>query len=111
MKGTVKMKKSKLSVGLVASFIGALALTSCGDTSRLKEPTADGELVQFVDYNGDKKIVIGANDLYGKYSDSKDGTRKVAHQICCKRWSREQKRWSCCFEQCDRKKSCLASLE
>jgi hypothetical protein len=75
------MKKSKLSVGLVASFIGALALTSCGDTSRLKEPTADGELVSFVGYNGSEKIVIGANDMYGKYSESKDGTQLYYNAI------------------------------
>ena len=67
------MKKSKLSVGLVASFIGALALSACNET-RLKE--RDGDLVEFVSYNGgDDKIVIGANDLYGKYSESKDGTK------------------------------------
>ena len=73
------MKKSKLSVGLVASFIGALALSACNET-RLSEK--DGDLVEFVTYNGgEEKIVIGANDLYGKYSESKDGTQLYYNAI------------------------------
>ena len=66
------MKKSKLSVGLVASFIGALAVTACDSTVAVTEKK--GELVELVDYNGNK-IEIKTDDIYGKYTDSSDGTK------------------------------------
>ena len=45
------MKKSKLSVGLVTSFIGALALTACNETADVT--SKDNSLVELVDYNGE----------------------------------------------------------
>ncbi|MCR4911254.1 MAG: hypothetical protein K5925_01850 [Bacilli bacterium] len=67
------MKKSKLSVGLVASFIGALAMSAC-DSSSSPVTSKEGELVELVGYNNEK-IIIKTDDLYGKYSDSSDGTK------------------------------------
>ena len=67
------MKKSKLSAGLVASFIGALALSACNSSST--GPTSkEGELVKLLGYNSDE-IIIKTDDMYGKYSDSSDGTK------------------------------------
>ena len=40
------MKKSKLSIGLVTSFIGALALTSCGNTATVTP--SDKSVVDFI---------------------------------------------------------------
>ena len=66
------MKKSKLSVGLVTSFIGALALTSCGETPAVT--SKDGSLVEIVDYNG-STIEIKTDDLYKEYSESSNGRK------------------------------------
>ena len=66
------MKKSKLSVGLVASFVGALAMSACSSTPAVVEK--EGDLVELVDYNNGK-IEIKTNDIYGKYTDSSDGTK------------------------------------
>ena len=67
------MKKSKLSVGLVASFVGALAMTAC-NSSTSKLSVKDGSLVELVDYNNGT-IEIKTDDLYGEYSDSSSGTK------------------------------------
>ena len=67
------MKKSKLSVGLVASFIGALALSACGESTPAVT-TKKGSLVELVDYNSEK-IEIKTDDLYSKISESSDGRR------------------------------------
>ena len=68
------MKKSKLSIGLVTSFIGALALTSCGQEtpSVTKNKT---NIVNFTGYNGKTdKIEINVDELYSEYGNSKEGT-------------------------------------
>ena len=68
------MKKNKLSVGLVTSFIGALALTSCSTAAEVTP--SDSSIVEFVGYNGENnKIEVNTNAFYGKYSDSNDGTK------------------------------------
>ena len=68
------MKKSKLSVGLVASFIGALALTSCSSTAAVTKK--DNSLVEFIGYNSEKdRMEIKVDEIYGKYTHSDDGTR------------------------------------
>lgn len=67
------MKKSKLSVGLVASFIGALALSAC-NSSTPAVTEKEGSLVELVGYNDDT-IEIKTNDIYGKYTDSSEGTK------------------------------------
>ena len=68
------MKKSKLSIGLVTSFIGALALTAC-DNSTPAVTKSKNSIVNFVGYNGKTdKIEINVDELYSEYSNSKEGT-------------------------------------
>lgn len=67
------MKKSKLSVGLVASFIGALALTSCSTPAVTSK---DNSLVEFIGYNGSgDKLEIKVDEIYRKYANSDDGVK------------------------------------
>ena len=66
------MKKSKLSVGLVTSFIGALALTACNETPAVT--SKENSLVELVNYNGDT-IEIKTDETYAKYSESSDGRK------------------------------------
>ena len=68
------MKKSKLSVGLVASFIGALAMSACNQDTSAAVNEENGTLVKLVDYNGDQ-IVVKTDDLYNDYTNSSDGTK------------------------------------
>ena len=68
------MKKSKLSIGLVTSFIGALALTSCS-TDTPKVTSSKTSIVDIIGYNDSKdKIEINIDELYSKYGDSSEGT-------------------------------------
>lgn len=66
------MKKSKLSVGLVTSFISALALTACNETPAVT--SKENSLVELVNYNGDT-IEIKTDETYAKYSESSDGRK------------------------------------
>ena len=68
------MRKSKLSLGLVASFIGALALTACDDsTSAVTKSKHD--IVNFTGYNSKtEKLGIDVDELYRIYGQSKEGT-------------------------------------
>lgn len=68
------MKKSKLSIGLVTSFIGALALTAC-DNATPAVTAKKGSIVEFVGYNGKTdKITINVDELYSEYGYTKEGT-------------------------------------
>ena len=67
------MKKSKLSLGLVTSFIGALALTSCNTTATVT--SSDKSIVDFIGYNNeDEKLEIDIDQFYSEYGDSDEGT-------------------------------------
>lgn len=67
------MKKSKLSLGLVTSFIGALALTSCNTTATVT--ASDKSIVDFIGYNNeDEKLEIDIDQFYSEYGDSDEGT-------------------------------------
>ena len=68
------MKKSKLSIGLVTSFIGALALTACGeDTASVTK--SKSSVVSIVGYNGKTdKIEINVDELYREYGYTQEGT-------------------------------------
>jgi hypothetical protein len=67
------MKKSKLSIGLVTSFIGALALTSCNSTPAVT--SSKESIVDFVGYNSeDEKITIDIDKFYSEYGESEEGT-------------------------------------
>lgn len=68
------MKKSKLSIGLVTSFIGALALTACNESSSAVTK-GKGSAVDIIGYNSkSEKIEINVDELYREYGESKDGT-------------------------------------
>lgn len=70
------MKKSKLSLGLVTSFIAAMSLTACN-----KDVTeSDNALVTMKGYSGET-IEIVTNDMYNKYRNSSDGISKFYNQI------------------------------
>ncbi len=73
------MKKSKLSIGLVTSFIGALALTSCTTATVTKSKDS---IVDFTSYNGkDEKIEINVDELYREIGESKEGTNLYYNAI------------------------------
>ena len=68
------MKKSRLSIGLVTSFIGALALTAC-DNDAPAVTANKTAIVNFTGYNGKTdKIEINVDELYSEYGNSKEGT-------------------------------------
>ena len=74
------MKKSKLSIGLVTSFIGALALTSCGDAATVTP--SDKSVVDFIGYNNSTdRIEINVDELYREFGQGKDGTTKYYNAI------------------------------
>ena len=67
------MKKSKLSIGLVTSFIGALALSSCGSEAAVTK--SKNSIVDFIGYNSETdRIEINVDELYRECSESKEGT-------------------------------------
>ena len=75
------MKKSKLSIGLVTSFIGALALTSCGsETADVTK--SKSSVVSFVGYNGKTdKIEVNTDELYSEYGYSQEGVNLYYNAI------------------------------
>ncbi len=74
------MKKSKLSIGLVTSFIGALALTSCGTTATVTP--SDKSVVDFIGYNSETdRLEINVDQLYREFGESKDGTTKYYNAV------------------------------
>lgn len=71
------MKKSKLSIGLVTSFIAAMAMSAC--TSDVKP---DGNaLVTFKPYGGGSEISILTDDMYNDYILSNAGATKFYEKI------------------------------
>ena len=70
------MKKSKLSIGLVTSFIAAMALSSCGKTVTKD----DNNLVSFKGY-GDEDLVVEINQLYDDYLKSSSGISKYYDKV------------------------------
>lgn len=70
------MKKSKLSVGLVTSFIASMALSACGQTVT-KDST---NLVEFTGNNG-QSLSISIDDIYKDYLESSAGISKYYDQV------------------------------
>ena len=70
------MKKSKLSLGLVTTFIAAMSLSACGKVEAKK-----GSIVTFTPYGGGQTVDIVTDDMYNKYHDSTDGISKFYSQI------------------------------
>ena len=70
------MKKSKLSVGLVTSFIAAMALSSCG-----QKVTKDStNIVEFTGNNG-QTLSISIDEIYKDYLESSAGISKYYDQV------------------------------
>ena len=67
------MKKNKLTIGLVTSFIGALALTSCKSTPVVT--SKDNSIIEFVGYNGESYINVNTDEFYSKYAASNEGVK------------------------------------
>ena len=78
------MKKSKLTATLVSSFIGALALTSCGNTATTSRitPSDNGTLIELTGYNGEtEKLSVLTEEMYQKYTESQDGVKMFYNAV------------------------------
>lgn len=70
------MKKSKLAIGLVSSFIGALAMGACSGSVT----SNDNAIVTINGYNGETINVI-TNDVYEQYRYTSDGIIRFYNSI------------------------------
>ena len=70
------MKKSKLSITLVTSFIAAMALTACNEVKSSK--TA---LVTFTPYGSKESIELITDDIYNAYRGTSNGVNKFYEKI------------------------------
>ena len=70
------MKKSKLSITLVTSFIAAMALTACNEVTSSK--TA---LVTFTPYGSKESIDLITDDIYNAYRGTSNGVNKFYEKI------------------------------
>ena len=71
------MKKSKLSITLVTSFIAAMALTACNEVTASKEA-----IVSFRPYSGSKEsISLITDDVYNAYRGTTNGVSKFYDKI------------------------------
>ena len=70
------MKKSKLSITLVTSFIAAMALTACKDVTK-----SDEAIVTFKPYGSDNAISLVTNDVYNKYRGTSNGISMFYEKI------------------------------
>ena len=70
------MKKSKLSITLVTSFIAAMALTACKDVTK-----SDEAIVSFKPYGSDNAISLVTNDVYNKYRGTSNGVSMFYEKI------------------------------
>ena len=70
------MKKSKLSTGLVTSFIAAMALGACS-TSVTADKT---NVVDFTGYN-DQTLAVAIDDIYDNYRETSSGISAYYKQV------------------------------
>ena len=70
------MKKSKLSITLVTSFIAAMALSACSSVSAKKDT-----IVTFTPYGSKESISLLTNDVYNQYKNSNAGVSKFYEKI------------------------------
>ena len=75
-KGELKMKKSKLSITLVTSFIAAMALTACNEVTASKNA-----IVTFNPYGSKETIDIITDDVYNAYRGTNTGISKFYDKI------------------------------
>ncbi len=71
------MKKSKLKIALVTSFIASMALSACS-ASVTKDDT---NLVDFTAYDGETSLAIAIDDIYNEYMKSSSGIAKYYDQV------------------------------
>ena len=70
------MKKSKLSITLVTSFIAAMALSACSSVKSDKEAIAE-----FTPYGETKSFKLYTDDIYGKYQSTSNGISKFYDKV------------------------------
>ena len=70
------MKKSKLSITLVTSFIAAMALTACQDVTK-----SDKAVVTFKPYNGGETVELLTDNVYNKYRGTSNGISMFYEKI------------------------------
>lgn len=71
------MKKSKLSIGLVSSFIAAMAMTACGSDVKAN----DNALVTFKPYDNGEEVSIVTDSMYNNYMTTTSGITSFYEQI------------------------------
>ena len=71
------MKKSKLKLGLVTSFIASMALSACGATVTKNEK----DIVGFKAYDGETDLSISIDEIYKDYMKSSSGISKYYDQV------------------------------
>ena len=70
------MKKSKLSITLVTSFIAAMAMSACSSVSAKKD-----SIVTFKPYGSKESISLLTNDVYNQYKNTNAGVSKFYEKI------------------------------
>ena len=70
------MKKSKLSITLVTSFIAAMALTACNEVT-----AKDKAIVTFTPYGSKEAIELITDDVYNSYRKTSNGVTKFYEKI------------------------------
>ena len=70
------MKKSKLSITLVTSFIAAMAMSACSSVSAKKET-----IVSFKPYGSKESISLLTDDVYNQYKGTNAGVSKFYEKI------------------------------
>ena len=70
------MKKSKLSITLVTSFIAAMAMSACSSVSAKKET-----IVSFTPYGSKQSISLLTDDVYNQYKGTNAGVSKFYEKI------------------------------
>ena len=70
------MKKSKLSITLVTSFIAAMALSACNEVTASKEA-----IVTFTPYGSKESIALITDDVYNAYRGTSSGVTKFYEKI------------------------------
>ena len=70
------MKKSKLSITLVTSFIAAMALTACNEVTAKEKA-----IVTFTPYGSKEAIELITDDVYNSYRKTSNGVTKFYEKI------------------------------
>ena len=71
------MKKSKLKIALVTSFIASMALAACSSSVT----KSDKDLVNFKAYDGETDLSISIDEIYKDYMKSSSGISKYYDQV------------------------------